>query len=251
MDLKESKDQPLEIEIGPLDPRKPLGHRAYGHIAHLPGSRTGPKDKHINQGQADICCKKARDKHDLIIVQEKLDGSNVAIAKINEQIVPLIRSGYKAITSRFKMHHRFHQWVMEREEIFKSLLKEGERSSGEWLLQAHGTLYDLPHEPFVCFDILASRERQTYQEVKNRCEAHNITTPFTFHVGGPLSIEDALKKLGKGKHGAKDEVEGAVWRVERKGKVDFLAKYVKLGKEDGKYLPEISGEKTIWNTFQS
>jgi hypothetical protein len=246
MHLKEN-DQ----EIGPIDPKKPLGHRAYGHIAHLPGSRTGPKDKHISEGQAKICCLKARDKNDTVIVQEKLDGSNVAVAKIKGQIVPLIRSGYKANTSRFEMHHKFHKWVLEREMLFASLLQEGERCAGEWLLQAHGTRYLLPHEPFVAFDLLIGKERKTYAEVLSRCTEHGITTPNTVHVGAPIAVNHALKLIGNGKHGALDPVEGAVWRVERKGTVDFLAKYVNHNKEDGKYLPEISGQTPIWNEVKT
>ena len=31
------------------------------------------------------------------------------------------------------------------------------------------------------------------------------------------------------------------WHVEREGKVDFLTKFVRLYKTDGKYLPNISG----------
>ena len=42
-------------------------------------------------------------------------------------------------------------------------------------------------------------------------------------------------------------VEGAIWRVERKNKVDFLCKYVRPEKKDGIYLPEISGKEAIWN----
>jgi len=237
-------------EIGPIDPRKPLGYRAYGHIAHLPGSRTGPKDKHINEGQAKICCEKTRDKHDIVIVQEKLDGSNVSIAKINSEIVPLIRSGYRARSSRFEMHHKFEVWALSKYQIFDELLKEGERCCGEWLLQAHGTRYALPHEPFVAFDIIKEKQRFTWEETEKKCEALGLTTAHTLHTGGPLSIKNALERLGLGQHGALDPVEGAVWRVERKFKVDFLAKYVKLDKKDGHYLPEISGEKAIWNTWK-
>ena len=50
-------------------------------------------------------------------------------------------------------------------------------------------------------------------------------------------------------HGALDPIEGAGkggWRVEREGTVDFLAKYVRAGKVDGAYLPEISGRE-VWN----
>jgi hypothetical protein len=248
--LKAMDIEPENItEIGPLDPRKPLGHRAYGHIAHLPGSRTGPKDRHISEGQAKICCLKPRDKHDTIIVQEKLDGSNVCIAKINGEVIPLIRSGYKAQSSRFEMHHKFHLWVMENIVKFTSLLEEGERCSGEWLLQAHGTKYELPHAPFVAFDIMRGQSRALHQEVTHRCLDQEIVTPYTFHIGSSLSITDALKKLGNGNHGALDPIEGAVWRVERKGKVDFLAKYVRHDKQDGKYLPEISREPAVWNPW--
>jgi len=42
-------------------------------------------------------------------------------------------------------------------------------------------------------------------------------------------------------HGAIDPVEGAVWRCERNGVVDFLGKYVRQDKEDGKYLNGVNG----------
>jgi hypothetical protein len=48
-------------------------------------------------------------------------------------------------------------------------------------------------------------------------------------------------------HGAVDPVEGAIWRVERKGEVDFLTKYVRHDKEDGKYFPENNNGITTWN----
>jgi hypothetical protein len=45
-----------------------------------------------------------------------------------------------------------------------------------------------------------------------------------------------------GKHGALEPIEGVMWRVERKGKVDFLCKYVRPDKQDGIYL---SGDPVI------
>jgi len=44
-----------------------------------------------------------------------------------------------------------------------------------------------------------------------------------------------------------DQTEGVVYRVERKGKVDFLAKWVRHDKVDGKYVPENNGGETVWN----
>src|SRR5438552_14984978 len=117
---------------------KPLGGRAYGHIPHLPGSRMGPGDHHCHQGQAQICTTRARDRYDLIIVQEKLDGSCVSVARIEGTIVPLTRAGYRAETSLYKQHHLFAHWVYENADRFLSILAEGERLCGEWLAQAHG-----------------------------------------------------------------------------------------------------------------
>lgn len=44
-------------------PRKPLGRRAYGSIGHLPGSRLGPGDHHVPEGQGRICTERTRDGH--------------------------------------------------------------------------------------------------------------------------------------------------------------------------------------------
>ena len=91
--------------------KKPLGRKSYGSIPHLPGSRVGPADHHCSEGQARIATEKKRDKHDIIIVQEKLDGSNVGVAKIEGDIVAITRSGYTAISSPYKQHHVFHYFV--------------------------------------------------------------------------------------------------------------------------------------------
>ena len=88
-------------------PDKPLGHRAYGSIPHLPGSRQGRGDKGLSAQQASLLTDKARDRHDVIIVQEKLDGSNVAVANIGGEIVALIRAGYRADGSNYQQHHHF------------------------------------------------------------------------------------------------------------------------------------------------
>lgn len=226
-------------------PLKPLGQKAYGSIPHLPGSRRGPADKGLSDSQAAICTTKARDRHDVIIVQEKLDGSNCSVAKVNGEIVALGRAGYLAETSPYEQHHFFARWVRENSERFAALLGEGERCVGEWLAQAHGTRYALPHEPYVIFDIMRGVERTPWIIVNGRCE--HFTTPRVLHVGGPLAIADAVAMLEPSGHGALDPVEGAVWRVERRGAVDFLGKYVRPDKVDGWLLPEQCNGLTTWN----
>lgn len=226
---------------------KPLGHKAYGSIPHLPGSRLGPGDHHCSPGQAKIACEKARDKHDLIIVQEKLDGSNCAVAKVEGKILALGRAGYLATTSKYSVHHSFEKYVRHNESRFNHLLNEGERVCGEYLAQAVGTRYNLPHEPFVPFDLMTKTMRVPYEWFRTRIVANGFTPPQLLSIGKPLSIEAALDLITISGHGATEKVEGAVWRVERKGIVDFLVKYVRHDKEDGKYFPEKTGGETIWN----
>lgn len=229
--------------------RKPLGRKSYGSIPHLPGSRLGPGDHKCHEGQARIATEKVRDKHDLVIVQEKLDGSNVAVAKVDGAILALTRAGYRAATSPFNQHWIFKDWVEEHSRRFDELLDEGERVCGEWLIQAHGTRYELPHEPFVPFDIMTGGTRIPFSELRTRVSALDFVVPNTVNEGGALSIENALELVSQSKHGALDPVEGAVWRIERKGQVDFLVKYVRPDKSDGIYLPELSGKDPVWNPY--
>ncbi len=231
--------------------KKPLGYRAYGSIAHLPASRVGVGDHHLPEGQARIATEKVRDTHDLVIVQEKLDGSNVAVAKLDNKLVALSRSGHDASTSPYFQHYYWAKWVREREDIFQALLQNGERICGEWLIQAHGTRYDLAcHSPFIAFDLFLDKDtRLAYHAFKKRVAAFEIETIEAVFCGNEaVSIEKALQAVTQSQYGAIDTVEGAIWRIERKGEVDFLAKFVRHEKEDGAYLPQYNGlGREIWN----
>jgi len=225
---------------------KPLGRKAYGSIGHLPDSRLGPGDHAVTPGQASICTTRKRDKHDSIVVQEKLDGSCVSVAKVGGQIIPLGRAGYPASTSKYEQHVLFHRWAMDRQHLFDRLLGEGERLVGEWLAQAHGTRYRLPRGPFIAFDLMTGQKRVPHEEFAYRVRA--FPTPTTLSSTEPIQPQEALATFARlNTDGAIDPIEGVVYRVHRKGNVDFLAKWVRSDKVDGCYLPEISGGETIWN----
>ena len=240
--------------VQPSKTSKPLGTKAYGSIPHLPGSRLGPGDHMVSSGQAAICIQKVRDRHDEIIVTEKLDGSNCAVAKIHGQLVPLTRAGYPAISSPYTQHRLFHTWVWHQWSRFDAVLRDGEWIVGEWLAQAHGTRYALPHEPFVVFDLIQGHDakrgfrRLPYDALLARI-GHDFVRPALLHRGSAFSIaavQQYYRAHGSG-HGAQDSIEGAVWRVERQGAVDFLAKWVGPDKVDGQYLPELTGGEPVWN----
>jgi hypothetical protein len=238
---------PAPLETVP-NPAKPLGHKAYGSIGHLPQSRLGPGDHCVPEGQARICLERER-RGDLIVVEEKADGSNCSVARINGNLVALTRAGYTADSSPFEQHHIFSRWVSSEAARFDALLDEGERVSGEWLCQAHGTIYDSRHPgfaPFIAFDILRGHTRLTVEERNVRLLAAGLVVPRQIHCGGSFSLESLKLVLEPSGHGA-ESVEGAVYRVEHKGAVDYLAKWVRPDKVDGTYLPELSGGAAVWN----
>lgn len=227
---------------------KPLRRKAYGSIGHLPGSRTGPGDHTITGGQARICTEKVRDRHDLVVVQEKLDGSCVAVARLGDGLHALGRAGWPAQSSRWAQHQHFAAWVREHAERFLTVLHPGERLVGEWLAQAHGTRYALEdREPFAAFDLMCEDTRAPFDEFQHRVGGV-FEQPTLLHRGRPLAVEDALRLHARPEgHWPSDGIEGVVYRVERRGTVDFLAKYVLPDKIDGRYLPEMSGKPPVWN----
>lgn len=240
------------MSLGPDPEFRPLGGKAYGSLPHLPGSRTGAADRHLSHGHARICTQRARDAHDHVVVLEKLDGSCVAAARLGDTIVALGREGRLAASSPNEARRLWAAWVAMNAERFLATLQPGERLVGEWLALAHGTRYALPHEPFVCFDLLRGNERLPWRELVVRSRAGGFVTPGLIHEGGPLSIEAVMARLSDGGfHGALDPVEGAVWRVEQRtgdsSRVDFLAKYVRPDKVDGSLLPENTGRPAVWN----
>jgi RNA ligase len=213
----------------------------------------GPGDHRCHDGQARICCGpvvngQRPDKRDRIIVQEKLDGSCTSVARIDDEIVALGRAGYLAQSSPYEQHQLFAAWVRERDELLRLLLAPGERLVGEWLAQAHGTRYALPHLPWVVFDLMIGIERTPWARLLDRIRGL-LPMPRTVSVGPSVTIEAAMELVAADPthHGALEPIEGAVWRVERDDAVDFLAKYVRPDKVDGCYLPAITKGEAVWN----
>ena len=125
-------------------------------------------------------------------------------------------------------------------------MRNGERIVGEWLAQAHGTKYELgPREPFAAFDIMVADQRLPLDEFVNRV-GERFFRPHTLHDGAAMPVSAAMA-LHQEQSWPCDEIEGVVYRVERRGTVDFLAKYVRPDKMDGRFLPDVSGQPEVWN----
>ncbi len=221
---------------------KPLGGKSYGSIPHLPGSKRGPGDHGLSRAQAALFLDPESARRDWTwIVQEKLDGANVAAVKLGDRILALIRPGYLATDSPYPQHHAWDRFVSANVRRFDALLSEGERVCGEWMMQACGTRYHMPHEPFVAFDLRTGDDRIVTLAVEARCAIVGFRTPRRLWIApAPCSIDVAVERLvsepGLRMHGAIDPPEGAIWRLERPGHQPMLAKWVRPDHDTGRYL---------------
>jgi len=227
-------------------PEQPLGRKAYAKIPHLPGSRTGPSDRLASPQQARRCTDQSRP-GDTVVVQEKLDGSCVAVAVKAGEVIALGREGRRADASQNPGRQLFARWVARHAARFREVLDEGEWLAGEWLALAHSTRYRLSHEPFVAFDLFRGDAALATDLLEERLGGR-FARPALLHRGTAVDVATIDGRLGPtGHHGAVDPVEGAVWRVERAGVVVIRAKFVRPAKRDGVLLPENSGRPAIWN----
>ena len=72
-----------------------MSDKVYHRIPHLPGSRVGRSDRTAAPTLAGWCTVEARP-GDEVIVQEKLDGSCVAVARRQGELIALGREGRRA-----------------------------------------------------------------------------------------------------------------------------------------------------------
>ena len=217
---------------------KPLGHKAYGSIPHLPSIKRGPGDHGLEEEQAALLTG-ARTLPGLeVYVQEKLDGSCMSVAKIGGMIVALGRAGYLAESAPFEHCQLFAPWVAARAARFDALLSEGERVVGEWMLMATAIRYWIP-EPdalFVAFDIMRGHERATPREVESRCAQLGLRSSRIVY-GGAVEPEDVYHMVRiRPTFAAEAEPEGLIYRAVRDGKVSFLGKWTRGDFDPGRYL---------------
>jgi outer membrane PBP1 activator LpoA protein len=69
-------------------------------------------------------------------MQEKLDDTCVAVARLEGWHVALARAGYQARTLPDRQHHGSADWVDAYAARFRAVLADVERLTGEWLAKA-------------------------------------------------------------------------------------------------------------------
>ena len=114
-----------------------------------------------------------------------------------------------------------------------------------------GLKYNIEVEPIVFFDHFnAENQRSQFDYLGELAIMYGLQLPRMLHRGQAIKTNDLLPDLNLKTNGiwAKENPEGMVYRVERKGKVDFLAKWVRSDFEAGKYIIDKQESELIWNT---
>jgi hypothetical protein len=223
--------------------------KLYARIPHLPGSRPGPNDRVHSLATADRFTVSAPPGAQ-VVVEEKLDGSCVAICRENGHIVARGRDGSEAAMSPNEGRRMFAAYVDRHRELFSELLLDGDVLVGEWLALAHGVRYRLRHEPFVVLDLFCASSGGAMPRavVDSFASDAGLARPAILHIGSAIPVDAALAELGQfGKHGAVDAAEGVVYRLEAPGSPIQMAKGVRAEKIDGSLLPEATGKPAEWN----
>jgi len=207
--------------------------KKYPSICHLPNSKHGRDDKGIQKGMADYFESKYRP-DTRIIVTEKVDGSNVSIFNDNGKIMALSRGGYDAEFSNYQHHREFAKWVKNLGNIGSSfILPVGHRVIFEDLSVPHGTIYKkIPK--LLLIDWKTRDGRLPWENI------HFLGIPkvqVVYSGAVPVST-DCINRVmpKKGFYGAKGGYEGLVYRMERFGEFQQLAKWVRSDCEPLKYL---------------
>lgn len=202
-------------------------NRNYPSIQHLQGSKLiDDRYKMLDMREQEYLTVKTRNKSDIVIVTEKVDGCNVGVIRNGDNLIAVSRKGYNVTTSPFAFIREFDEFVQARKERFMSLLNDGERVCGEWMVKTHTLRYKMKHEPFICFDLISDSYRDRYSNAKSRLEINGFTTAGLVHYGTAIPVNVALEMADDGFHGVLDGIEGVVYRYESKDGFICSGKYV-------------------------
>jgi hypothetical protein len=205
----------------------------YPRTPHLFGSRGTDDDKHLDQAES-----LAMIADHSLIVEEKLDGTNVGIHFTASGRMVLQCRGHEITTGMHPQYDLFKQWTTTKRHVLEKLLEDRLILFGEWLYARHSVHYRrLPHY-FFEFDIYDKRQ-QAFLSLELRLaklEGSGICTVPVVHRGqttsdklfaliGPSRFDSTFENPVTGR--TDDLMEGLYLRTEADGRVIGRAKMVR------------------------
>jgi len=205
----------------------------YPRTPHLFGSRGTDDDKHLGPRESLDFIADAS-----LIVEEKLDGTNVGIHFTSAGRMVLQCRGHEITTGMHAQYDLFKQWTMVKRPTLEAMLEDRLILFGEWLYARHSVHYRrLPHY-FFEFDIY-DKQSQVFLDLAARLERLEGTGIVTVPVvhRGPATAEQLHKLIGPSQFDSQFEnplmggtdnlMEGLYLRTEADGCVTGRAKFVR------------------------
>ena len=205
----------------------------YPRTPHLFGSRGTDDDKHLSDAESAQFVADAS-----LIVEEKLDGTNVGIHFTSAGRMVLQCRGHEITTGMHAQYDLVKQWTMGKRPILEIMLEDRYILFGEWLYARHSVHYRrLPHF-FFEFDIYDKQEAQ-FLDLAARLTMLEGTGVFTVPVvhRGSATLEELQALIGPSGYDSLFEnpntgrtdnlMEGVYLRTEANGQVTGRAKLVR------------------------
>ena len=205
----------------------------YPRTPHLFGSRGTDDDKHLGLAESlSLIADKS------LVVEEKLDGTNVGIHFTSTGRLVLQCRGHEITPGMHAQYDLFKQWTSGKRHMLDTILEDRLLLFGEWLYARHTLHYcSLPHY-FFEFD-LYDKQKQVFLDLDSRLTMLEGTGLFTVPVvhRGPATPQELQELIGPSRFdsafenpilGLTDNVmEGLYLRTEAHGRVTARAKFVR------------------------
>jgi hypothetical protein len=205
----------------------------YPRTPHLFGSRGTDDDKHLGPRESAVFLADPS-----LVVEEKLDGTNVGIHFTTAGRLVLQCRGHEITAGMHPQYDLFKQWTMGKRPLLEAMLQDRFILFGEWLYARHSLHYRrLPHY-FFEFDIY-DKQRGAFLDLVSRrtlLEGTGVVTVPVLHHGpatagelraliGPSHFDSVFEdpRTGRTDH----LMEGLYLRTEADGCVTGRAKLVR------------------------
>jgi len=205
----------------------------YPRTPHLFGSRGTDDDKHLGDAESTRFLE-----DDSLIVEEKLDGTNVGIHFSTHGEMALQCRGHLITEGMHPQYDLFKQWAAVKRPVLERMLEDRFILFGEWLHAKHSVHYRKLTHYFHEFD-LYNKQAGTFLDLEHRLtllEGTGLHTVPVLHRGS-LDRKRLSDLIGRSQFDAEfdnpsigqtdDLMEGLYLRTEAKGIVTGRAKFVR------------------------
>lgn len=203
----------------------------YPRTPHIFNSK-GIDDKYLNEKDS-----LAIINDDSLIIEEKLDGTNVGIHFEDNELILQCR-GHLITDGMHPQYDLFKQWTNVKRTVLEDRLKNRFILFGEWMYAKHSIFYSKLNHYFYEFDIY-DKEADIFLTLKDRInllKGTRVQTVPIVHCGvidkknikkliGPSSFESVFDNPTTNQ--PDDLMEGLYLRTEDGSKVTARAKYVR------------------------